>query len=457
MAEYRTLPEDTTTMPSGVPYIVGNELAERFSFYGMRAILIVFMTQHLRDSSGALDLMTPEQAKTAFHTFSMSAYFMPMIGAIISDVWLGKYRTIMLISLAYCFGHLALAMDDTRLGLFTGLALIAIGSGGIKPCVSAHVGDQFGRRNQHLLERVFGWFYFSINLGSFASQLLIPVLLERSGPNLAFGVPGILMAIATLVFWLGRNRFAHIPASGTAFVRDLFAASGRQLLLRLFIMTMFISVFWALSDQHASAWVLQAQRMDRSFLGVTWLPSQVQAVNPVLVLVFIPLCSYVIYPALSRIMTLTALRKIGIGFVFTALTFVLSAYIESRLDAGVRMNIGWQLSAYVLVTFAEVLIYGTGLEFFYSQAPNRMKSFVMAIFLLSISIGNGVAALVNVFIQDEHGHSRVTGATYYLMFASLMAVTTVGYAFYARGYRGQRFVQGSDDNHASTEAEGAHS
>lgn len=445
MAEYRTLPEDTERMPSGVPYIVGNELAERFSYYGMRAILVVFMTTHLRDSSGALATMTPEQAKAAFHTFGMAAYFMPMLGAILSDAWLGKYRTIMIISLGYCLGHAALAVDDTRLGLFVGLALIAIGSGGIKPCVSAHVGDQFGPRNQHLLERVFGWFYFSINLGSFASQLLIPVLLVRSGPSLAFGVPGVLMGVATLIFWMGRNRFAHIPPAGAGFVRELIREPGRSCVLRLFTLTLFISMFWALSEQHGSAWVLQAERMDRNIFGVTFLASQIQAVNPVLVLTFIPLTSYVIYPGVSRLFQLTSLRKIGIGFLFTATAFALSAFIEARLDAGASMHIGWQLAAYVLMTFAEVLIYGTGLEYFYSQAPNRLKSFVMAIFLLSVSIGNGIAALVNLFIQDEQGHSRITGVTYYLTFAACMLLTSVLFAWYARGFREHRFIQGSED------------
>ena len=115
-----------------------------------------------------------------------------------------------MVSIVYCAGHLVLAMDETRNGLFWGLALIAVGSGGIKPCVSAHVGDQFSKSNAQLLERVFGWFYFSINLGAFTSTLLTPFLLESYGPTYAFGVPGV-MAIATLLFWMGRNKFAIYP------------------------------------------------------------------------------------------------------------------------------------------------------------------------------------------------------------------------------------------------------
>jgi POT family proton-dependent oligopeptide transporter len=440
-------------MPSGVPYIVGNELAERFSYYGMSTILVVFMTHHLKDASGALAPMSPEQAKASFHTFVAGAYFFPLLGAILSDVWLGKYRTIMILSLGYCLGHAVLAANDTRSGLLLGLSLIALGSGGIKPCVSANVGDQFGKRNQHLLERIYNWFYFSINIGSFFSTLLTPWLLAHVGPSVAFGVPGVLMGIATLVFWIGRHHFAHIPPAGASFMRDLVSPAGRALVGKLIGLVLFIAVFWALYYQNASAWVLQAERMDRSFLGITWLSSQVQAVNPILVLVLIPACSYWLYPAISRVFPLTALRKIGIGFFLMAATFVLSAFIEARLNAGVSMNIAWQILAYALLTLAEVMVYGTGLEFFYSQAPNRMKSFIMALFLLSLSLGNAFTAIVNVVIQNPDGTAKLAGAPYYLAFAGLMLVTAFGFIAFASRYREQRHIQGTDDGDGTPKAE----
>jgi proton-dependent oligopeptide transporter, POT family len=178
------------------------------------------------------------------------------------------------------------------------------------------------------------------------------------------------------------------------------------------------------------------------FLGITWLPSQVQAINPILVLILIPLMSYVVYPQASRLWELTPLRKIGIGFVLTVLTFVISAHIEARLDAGEKVNIGWQLFAFAVLTTAEVLVYGTGLEFFYAQAPNRLKSFVMALFLFSVSLGNSFTSQVNAWLQNEDGSTKLTGPEYYLFFAGLMAVTTLLYVFYAIRYRGQRYVQG---------------
>src|SRR5690606_3573456 len=121
-------------------------------------------------------------------TFTAAAYFFPVFGALLADVFLGKYRTILYLSIVYCIGHAALALMGTpgvgpSMWLFIGLMLISIGSGGIKPCVSANVGDQFGKANQHLLTKVYQWFYFSINFGAFLSTLLTPWVLQHHGPH----------------------------------------------------------------------------------------------------------------------------------------------------------------------------------------------------------------------------------------------------------------------------------
>src|SRR5687768_7551932 len=351
-----------TKMPRGIPYIIGNEAAERFSYYGMRSILVVFMTQYMLSRSGKPDLMSPEEAKSAYHFFTMSVYFLPFFGAILADAFLGKYKTIMLLSIVYCLGHFSLAIDSTRWGLAIGLGLIAMGAGGIKPCVSATVGDQFDASNQHLLSKVYGWFYFSINFGSAFSTMLIPYLLEHHGPHVAFGTPGIFMLLATIVFWLGRRKFVHVPPAGKAFLKDLIGPVGRQTILKLSSIYIFIAVFWSLWDQTASAWVLQAQNMDLRFLGKTWLASQIQTANPVFTLLFIPLFSYVIYPAINKVFPLTPLRKIGLGLFVTVPSFLIPTWIETQIADGLRPNIGWHFLAYAIITAGEVMVSVTALE-----------------------------------------------------------------------------------------------
>jgi POT family proton-dependent oligopeptide transporter len=437
---YRTAPEPRAGMPPGIPYIVGNEAAERYSYYGMRAILVVFMTKYLMGPSGELDLMSDEQAKTWFHGFVTAVYAFPILGAILADAFLGKYRTIMALSIVYCLGHLALAVDDSRSGLAIGLGLIAIGSGGIKPCVSAHVGDQFGPSNAALLPKVFGWFYFSINVGALASILFAEPLLHRFGSSVAFGVPGVLMALATLVFWLGRNKFVHIPPGGVAFVREVFSGEGLVALGKLFLIYAFIAMFWALFDQQGSAWVLQAERMDRHFI-IDWDPSQAQWLNPALVLLFIPLFNRVVYPAFDRFWPLTPLRKISLGLFLTVPAFLLPAWLEARLDAGEGVNIIWQLGGYILMTAAEILVSITALEFSYTQAPRRMKSVVMGAFLMSVSLGNLFTAGVNFFIQNPDGSSALDGPSYYLFFAAAMAVTAVLFVPVAIWFKEREYIQ----------------
>jgi POT family proton-dependent oligopeptide transporter len=442
-----TAPLKTDKMPPAVPYIVGNEAAERFSFYGMRAILVVFMTQYLQDSTGQLAVMSESEASKWYHLFLATNYFLPVFGAVLADAFWGKYRTIFWLSLVYCGGHLALALDDTRLGLSVGLVLIAIGSGGIKPCVSANVGDQFGATNQHLISRAFGWFYFAINFGSFFSILLIPWVLQNHGAKLAFAIPGILMAIATVIFWMGRYKFVHIKPAGRSFFAENFNPEGRAALGRIAIIYVFVAVFWSLWDQSGGEWVLQGQKMDLHFMGITWLASQIQAVNSIFILLMIVVCQYAIYPAINRVFPLTPLRKIGLGLVVTAASFLISAWIESQITAGMRPSIGWQIPAYLLLSTGEVMVSITSLEFAYTQAPKRMKSLVMSFYLLAISAGNLITALVHHFIANADGTSKLPGAWFYLFFVGLLLFTTVLFVVFARRYKEKTYLQ--DDNPAT--------
>ena len=440
-SKYLTAPIPSEKTPAGIPYILTNEAAERFSFYGSRCILVFFMTHLLKSVSGQLDPMSAEQSKFWFHLFVSAVYFTPLLGALVSDIWLGKYKTILFFSIVYCFGFFALAFNQTRLGLTTGLILIAIGSGMIKPCVSANVGDQFGKSNKHLMAKIYSWFYFAINLGAFLSNFFVPILLDRYGPKVAFGVPGGFMALATFAFWLGRKKFVHIPRGGIKFVKECFSGEGIRAIGKLCIIFVFVAPFWAMFDQMDSSWMLQAEKMNRMWLGHEWLPTQIVAVNPLLILVFIPTFSYVIYPAINKVFRLTPLRKIGIGLFLAATPFIINAFIEKRIVAGGTPSIGWLILAYVLLTAAEVMVSITCLEFSYTQSPKKMKSFIMAVFLLSISLGNAFTAVVNRLIQNPDGTSKLEGPSYFWFFVIVMLVTAVIFIFVAKGYKEKSYIQ----------------
>jgi len=443
-------------LPPQIKYIIGNEAAERFSFYGMRNILTVFLVDYLLSRHIAVS-EREAQAKATFHLFVVGVYYFPLLGGVLADRFFGKYKTIFWLSLVYVAGHACLAFFETDpTGFYGGLFLIALGSGGIKPCVSSFVGDQFDEANKSLAKSVFGAFYWSINFGSFFASLLIPKTLERYGPRVAFGIPGVFMAIATLIFWLGRRRYVNVPPTGRdphSFFRVVWSAlsgggakpdggtfldrakaqhpaeaiDGAKAVFRILKIFAFVPFFWMLFDQKASAWVLQAKRMDLDVLGFRFAPSQLQFINPMLVMILVPFTASVLYPAAVRFgYPLTPLRRMTIGMFCAAASFVMVAVFENWIAGGAKPSVLWQL-AYLALTTAEVLVSVTGLEFAYSQAPPAMKGTIMSFWQVTNAIGNLVVAIVaklNVF----------TGAASFLFYAALITVAGIALGFTARSY-----------------------
>ena len=437
MNKYLTAPRASKDIPKGIPYIIGNEAAERFSFYGMKGILVVFMTKylHILTDNPNLAAMNKAAAIEQYHNFTSWVYLTPILGALLADTLLGKYRTIISLSLVYCLGHLTLAFMGSggltpEAWMMTGLALISLGSGGIKPCVSAHVGDQFGESNATWLTKVFGWFYISINVGAFISTILTPWLLEWYGPHLAFGIPGILMAIATYVFWLGRKKFIHIQPKGMGFIRETFSREGLRTMTKLAIIFSFVAVFWALFDQTGSSWVLQAEDLNRNWLGVHWLPSQIQAINPIMIVIMVPIFAFGIYPVLDKVFPLTPLRKVSIGLFVMVIGFAMVSVVQQWVDQGQQPSIGWQIFAYAILTSSEVMVSITCLEFAYTQAPRSMKSVIMALFLMSVSLGNFFTAGVNSFIQVPN---------------QLVAATSLNMTIQAKDKNGKKLLSTQED------------
>jgi proton-dependent oligopeptide transporter, POT family len=463
------VPAAVTHAPAGIPrqirYIIGNEGCERFSFYGMRNILTVFLVSsllmHLPEGERA------HGAKEVFHTFVIGVYFFPLLGGWLADRFFGKYNTIFWLSLVYCAGHACLAtFESNRTGFYTGLALIALGSGGIKPCVAAFVGDQFDQTNKHRAKVVFDSFYWIINFGSFFASLLMPIFLRSYGPRVAFCIPGALMFIATVVLWIGRKQYVMVPpahtnpdsflnvcrtaiASGTggrvlaiigvaaaiasfllmpkfgfviaaclalvaviAFggfgvwfqleaVRGKHpdkAIEGVRAVLRVLVLFALVTPFWSLFDQKASTWVLQANAMTKP----EWFQaSQMQALNPALVMLLIPFNNLALYPALRRFgYEMTALRRMTAGIAFSGLSWIVVGAMQLVLDGGNAFSITWQVLPYALLTFGEVLVSATGLEFAYSQAPPAMKGAIMAFWNLSVTIGNLWVLVANAGVQN---------------------------------------------------------
>ncbi|XP_061548472.1 solute carrier family 15 member 2 [Phycodurus eques] len=359
-----------TNYPASICFIVVNEFCERFSYYGMKAVLTLYFLTYLGWDH---DLST-----AVYHAFSSLCYFTPVLGAIIADTWLGKFKTIIYLSVVYVLGHViksvgavpTVGSNSAHIALsMTGLILIAFGTGGIKPCVAAFGGDQF--ENQHANERMkfFSIFYMAINAGGLLSTIITPILrgdVQCFGGDcyaLAFGVPAALMMVALVVFMLGSSLYRCNPPQGNILMevcncvgfaiknrwrRSKYESSRRhwldwaddkyskrliveiKMVLRVLVLYIPLPMFWALFDQQGSRWTLQATRMNMAFGDAFSIkPDQMQTLNALLILVFVPVFDLLIYPLVALCgINITPLRKMAAGMIFAALAFGAAALVE---------------------------------------------------------------------------------------------------------------------------------
>ncbi|XP_035702248.1 solute carrier family 15 member 2 isoform X2 [Folsomia candida] len=410
--------------PKQVWFILANEFCERFSYYGMKAVLTIYLVNVLAYS--------PDSATKLYHIFSGFCYFTPLFGAMIADSFLGKFRTILYLSIVYSLGNVILSLAATpplnlpdRTFSLIGLGLIAIGTGGIKPCVSSFGGDQFilPQQERHL-GQFFSIFYFSINAGSLISTFVTPIFRKDIACfesdtcyPLAFGVPAALMIAALAIFILGRPMYTLTKPAGNLVLlvikcvshaisrkRKLAATGDKRehfldyaddkfdkkllndvkALLRILFLYIPLPAYWSLFDQQGSRWTLQATRMDGKFFGYLIKPDQMQVVNPFLILALIPIFDKVIYPTLRRGNILTRpLQRLTTGGILAGIAFIISGILELHLEPTYAVTLGPSESQ---VHFINTLPCNLNLTFNGELGSRGIESFDMSI-LSKISAG----------------------------------------------------------------------
>jgi POT family proton-dependent oligopeptide transporter len=452
--------------PRQIKFIVGNEACERFSYYGMRSILAGYITGAVLKGGLGQDADTSTEI---IHLFVFANYFMPLFGAWLSDKIIGRYHTILWVSLFYCAGHGVLACSDLAgtvhgklLLLYTGMALIAFGSGGIKPCVSAFMGDQFKREQSHLLQKAYGAFYWAINLGSFFSFLVIPWIKDRHGYSLAFGIPGIFMAIATFIFWLGTKQYVRVPPSRETKSAGFFkvfwhALSGKRApaqsfwdaardrfsekeidaaksVLPIVLVFVLITPFWSLFDQSNSTWVLQGEKMvPTKILSLDIGAEQMQSMNALIVMILVPLFTLGIYPHIGKYAS--PLRRMSCGMFLAAASYLVVAALQKQIEAGAQLSVLWQTVPYVILTAAEVLVSTTGLEFAFREAAPEMKSIIMSFFFLTIAFGDLLVVAITKLFSDTQNHAASVSTNRFLLYAGMTFVVAILFSLVAGFYR----------------------
>lgn len=537
---------DKKRFPKSVFCIIGTEACERFSYYGMRGILTLYIAQGLLGDLAATDPRAANDAATTVgHLFTMGVYFMPLLGAWIADKFWGRFWTIIVMSVFYIIGNAVLALTvGSTIGLAFGLLLLAFGSGGIKPCVSAFMGEQFSPDQRDFIARAFGMFYWAINFGSFFAFSLIPIVKNNFGYAWAFGVPGIVMALSTLIFVAGTRHYKitvgewiRVPAA-TAAKRALSSAvlygagpawifsalmisvspellGGKivalsalektgvvalvgvaaffavailfsiaaflpKLLMRLaemhhgnargedisqkmvvsaencvpaektmsfgdrfrairgiLLLFLVIPVFWALFDQMQTTWVLLGTQMSpTSVLSYPVTSETMQNANSFFVMILIPIFSFALYPLLNatRFFKATPLRRMTVGMVLAAISFVICGFLQNSVDASAvaetqPISIWWMALPYFVLTAGEVLFSATGLEFAFSQAPASMRSTIASLWNLTTMLGNFLVVLV---VALARGYSS---ADRFYFFATLMFAVSVVFGVFSLFYK----------------------
>ncbi|XP_053419873.1 solute carrier family 15 member 1 isoform X1 [Nycticebus coucang] len=371
--------------PLSIFFIVVNEFCERFSYYGMRAILILYFTNFM----GWNDNLST----AIYHTFVALCYLTPILGALIADSWLGKFKTIVSLSIVYTIGQAVISIssindltdhnhDGTPDSLTThaalsmiGLALIALGTGGIKPCVSAFGGDQFEEGQEKQRNRFFSIFYLAINAGSLLSTIITPMLRvqqcgihsQQSCYPLAFGVPAALMAVSLIVFVMGSSMYKKYQPQGNVMAKVVkcigFAIKNRfrhrskrfpkrehwldwakekyderlisqiKMVTRVMFLYIPLPMFWALFDQQGSRWTLQATTMNGKIGAIEIQPDQMQTVNAILIVIMVPIFDGVLYPLIAKCgLNFSSLKRMTVGMFLAAMAFVAAALVQLEID-----------------------------------------------------------------------------------------------------------------------------
>lgn len=406
--------------PKGLYLLFTVEMWERFSYYGMRALLVLYLTAQF--ISGGLGF-TAQRASLVYGVFTGLVYFTPLIGGYIADNYIGQRRSIVIGSLLMIAGHLSLASVQALPALYTGLTLLILGNGMFKPNISVMVGGLYPDGDSRR-DSAFTIFYMGINLGSFFAPLLTGWLAVNYGFRYGFLAAATGLAIGLVCYLsLGKRLLGNVGmvASGRAGLNghDIknseLTADEKNRIKAIVILTMFAIAFFAGYEQAGSSMTLFTEKyLDRNAFGFEVPTAWFQSINPLMILILAPLLSTFWGWLDSRGRGISIPRKMGHGLILLGLGFnVLIFAILSRggdvndlPDTSVKSPMWFMIAAYFLHTVGELCLSPIGLSMVSRLAPVKYASLFMGVWLVSSAVANFFAGYLSS-LTDTYGFLEI--------------------------------------------------
>ena len=412
--------------PRGTYLLAGVEMWERFSYYGMRAFLIFYLT----DNVGGFG-WSKERAGLIFGLYGWSVYIMPLLGGYLADRFLGTHRAIIFGSFFIAAGHFTLAVPG-QVAFFLGLFLIAFGTGFHKSNISTLVGQQVAPGDRRR-DPAFTIFHVGINVGAFLGPIICGRLAQspRFGWHWGFAAAGVGMVIGTIIYiWLKRRLLGDIgDVAGSKIKRADNSLAGDQPLTSeerdriwaIVILSLFNIFFWTAYEQTGSSMNFFArERTDLTFLGMTFTPSDFQSVNPFTIMICGPLFAMLWTRLAARGRDPTTTNKFVMGLVLVALGFAVMVVAAARSEGGARVSPLFLVVALVLHTWGELCLYPVGLSMVTKLAPAKFGALMMGLFFGSLAIAELLAGVLSGQVEKvEKGQVfRLLGgqADFFLVF-----------------------------------------
>jgi POT family proton-dependent oligopeptide transporter len=390
--------------PRGLATLFFTEMWERFSYYGMRGFLILYMTKALA--------FTDTQASNAYTTYVSSVWLTPILGGLIADAWLGQYRSVLLGGIIIALGHFTLAFHGLPF-LYAGLGLIVIGTGLLKPNISTLVGGLYEPGDERR-DAGFSLFYMGINLGAFLGPIIAGRIAEGVDWHLGFACAGFGMILGLTQYVVGRRHLQPAveriaaqkaarravdatPAGGQGGRSPLTGDDWRRI-SAVFVLFIFASLFWGAYEQAGSTLTLFADRyVHLELLGLRLYASWFVSVQAAFVILLSPLFAWLWVRLGPRQPSSPA--KFAIALIFVGLAFLLLIPAGSLAQQGIKVSPLWLIAAYFIQELGELCLSPVGLSLVTKVAPVKLVSFVMGIFFLSNFLGNLLAGWSARFVS----------------------------------------------------------